>query len=253
MNYNGLFRPAELREFSQAFNTAAQELSSTELLRKDFINNFSHEFKTPIVSLGGFARLLREETLSPQDQAEYLDIIISESDRLAQLATNILMLSKIEAQSIVAQKNTFQISEQIRQSVLMMESKWRAKQLCMDLELEELYFTGNEELLKQVWVNVIDNAIKFSADRTNVIIILTREGDHLNFSVQDQGCGMDEHTRAHMFDQFFQGDTSHATEGNGLGMAMVHKIVELHNGRILVESTPGVGTRVTVTLPVQDI
>lgn len=135
----------------------------------------------------------------------------------------------------------------------MMESKWRAKQLCLDLELEELYFTGNEELLKQVWVNVIDNAIKFSADRTNVIIILTREGDHLNFSVQDQGCGMDEHTRAHMFDQFFQGDTSHATEGNGLGMAMVHKIVELHKGRILVESTPGVGTRVTVTLPVQDI
>ncbi|MNP18817.1 Alkaline phosphatase synthesis sensor protein PhoR [compost metagenome] len=251
INYKGLFRPWELYDFSMSFNTAAQELSSIEMLRRDFVNNFSHEFKTPIVSLGGFARLLKEGNLSKEETEEYLGIIVSESDRLAALATNVLNLSKIENQTIVTEKEPFNVSEQIRRSVLMMESKWSNKELDLELELEEMLLYGNAELLSQVWVNVLDNAVKFSPKGAKLTIQLLDFFDSVIFKVQDHGPGMDEKTQKSIFDKFYQGDASRATEGNGLGLTIVKKIVSLHQGHIEVESSIGKGTTVTIVLPKQ--
>ena len=156
----GSIRP--IREMIDSFNTTAQELEGTEMLRSDFINNFSHEFKTPIVSIAGFAGLLKQGNLDEQEQKEYLNIIESESRRLAYMATNVLNLTKVENQTILTDVSVFNLSEQLRTCVLLLEAKWEQKNLEMNLELEEHTISGNQELLRQVWVNLLDNAIKFS-------------------------------------------------------------------------------------------
>lgn len=242
------YRPRELREFSNEFNNMAKELGSIEMLRSDFINDFSHEFKTPIVSLRGFAKLLKEGNVTDEEKEEYLDIIISESNRLSILATNVLNLSKIENQAIIKEKDTFDLSEQIRRVILMMESKWAQKEINLDINLEEINYYGNKELLSQVWVNLLDNAIKFSPKGGDLEINLKDYNDHVEFKLQDYGCGMDAETQAHIFDKFYQGDTSRTTEGNGLGMALVKKIISLHQGNITIKSEPGHGTLVMITL-----
>lgn len=244
----GKYRPREIREFAESFNKTAEELSGTEILRKDFINNFSHEFKTPIVSISGFADLLIEEELPPEDQKEYLTIIRDESKRLADLATNILTLNRIESQAILRDTETFRLDEQIRQSVLVTDQKWKDKSLDFQVDLEEVNYTGNPFLLKEVWLNVLDNAAKFSPDGEVIGVTLHRKGDRLIAAITDHGPGMDEKTASHIFEQFYQGDTSHKTQGNGLGLAMVHKIVQLHGGEINVDTAPGRGSCFIITL-----
>lgn len=246
---NGLMRPRELVEFTGEFNEMAKELGSIEMLRSDFVNNFSHEFKTPIVSLRGFAKLLKEEKLTPEERDEYLDIIISESDRLTALATNVLNLSKIENQNIVNEKTTFNLSEQIRRVILMMESKWSEKNLELDVDMEEINYFGNSELLNQVWFNLADNAIKFSPSGSPLKIKLSESESFVIFEIQDHGCGMDDSTREHMFDKFYQGNRKREIEGNGLGMTVVNKIVNLHRGSIFIDSEPNQGTLIRITLP----
>lgn len=241
--------PKELKELSNSFNNMAKELSSVELLRNDFVNNFSHEFKTPIVSLRGFAKLLKNDNLTKEERDEYLDIIISESDRLALLATNILNLSNIENKTINTSKSTFDLSEQIRQSILLLESKWSIKNVEINIDLDETKYIGNEELLKQVWVNLIDNSIKFTNNGGKIDIQLMSFEDSKVFKIRDTGIGMSQKTKKHIFDKFYQGDTSHTIEGNGLGLTMVKKIIELHNGLIEVKSQLNKGTIITVTLP----
>lgn len=249
MTCRGWMRPLELREFTQAFNTAAAELGGTELLRKDFINNFSHEFKTPITSLGGFADLLLEdEEMPPEERREYLQIISSESHRLAELSNRVLALSRVEAQTILTDAAPFDLAEQLRRTVLMMEQKWAAKSLDIRLDAEACLYTGSEALLKEVWMNLLDNAIKFSTPGGRVEVQLHQTPQGAAVVVRDEGPGMDEATRAHIFDRFFQGDTSHKAEGNGLGLAMAQKIVTLHNGRVTVESAPGQGSTFRVEL-----
>lgn len=253
MSCTGWMRPLELREYTQAFNAAAEELESTELLRKDFINNFSHEFKTPITSMGGFADLLLEDPdMPPEERQEYLSIIGSESRRLAALANNVLALSRVESQTILTDAVPFDLTEQLRQIVLMMEQKWKKSGVKICLEEnpgEDIICTGNESLLKEVWVNLLDNACKFSAQGSTVELRLGEESRNLLVEVTDHGIGMDDKTRRRMFDQFYQGDTSHKTEGNGLGLAMVKKIVALHEGTVAVQTEPGVGSTFTVRLP----
>jgi len=249
VNLEGRYFPREIRDFSESFNATAQELSGVEMLRKDFINNFSHEFKTPIVSIGGFANLILEENLSKEEQEEYLRIIASESERLAALATNVLNLTKIETQTIVAEKSVFNVSEQIRRAVLMMDSKCSEKELSIDFEVNEIEYFGNAELLNQVWVNLIDNAIKFSPSGAELTIKLSDSDDSIVFKVKDSGSGMDEETQVHIFDKFYQGDPSRTTQGNGLGMTIVLRIVSLHEGQIKVESYLNEGTTITVLLP----
>ncbi|MEE1110565.1 MAG: HAMP domain-containing sensor histidine kinase [Lachnospiraceae bacterium] len=245
---NEAYCPREIREFAESFNKAAEELSGTEILRKDFINNFSHEFKTPIVSISGFADLLLDVDLPPEDQKEYLTIIRDESKRLAELSTNILTLNRIESQAILRDTENIRLGEQIRQSVLLTEQKWREKNLDFEADIEDVDYLGNETLLKEVWLNILDNAAKFSPEGAVVNVALHKKGGEIIAAVTDHGPGMDEKTRAHIFEQFYQGDTSHRSQGNGLGLAMVRKIVELHGGKVSVDSSPGNGSSFTVIL-----
>ena len=242
------YETREIREMKDAFNRAAEELSGTELLRKDFVNNFSHEFKTPIVSINGFADLLLDEDVTPKEQREYLEIIRDESKRLAQLSGSVLLLNRIEAQTILTDTAPVSLDEQLRQCVLVTQQKWRAKHLKFDANLPTCTYTGSEALLKEVWLNLLDNAAKFSHDSATVGVTLREEPGSVVVAVTDQGCGMDAETRRHIFEQFYQGDTSHKTQGNGLGLAMAQKIAALHGGKITVDSQPGAGSCFTVKL-----
>ncbi len=236
----------ELNELIDDFNTMTEELGSVEALRKDFINNFSHEFRTPIVSIKGFAKLLRTGTLPASEQAEYLDIIIDESDRLVQLSSNVLALSRLENQSTVTGQTTFLLDEQVRRCILLLEPQWQGKELQVDVELEPLECHANEELLRQVWLNLIGNAIKFTPSGGQIQICNTSAG---HVTVSDTGIGMDEQTRARIFEKFYQGDTAHAIKGNGLGLALVKRILDLCGAEIEVSSKPGEGSCFTVIFP----
>ena len=239
----------ELEDLSQSFNKMIQELENIETLRSDFINNLSHEFKTPIMSINGFAELLKKGELGEGEKQEYLDIIIVESKRLADLSTNILNLSKYEHIDIIPDKNDFRLDEQICLAVALLESKWTKKNITIDAELDKVVYNGNEDLTQQIWLNLLDNAIKFSHQDGLIIIKLTSENDMLKIVVQDNGLGMTEETRKYVFDKFFQGDKSRKTHGNGLGLTIVDKIISLHGGQIEIESRPNEGTAVTVMLP----
>jgi len=243
--------PHFMRRISESFNLMAEELGSTEMLRSDFVNNFSHEFKTPIVSIRGYARLLKSSEITEAEREEYLDIIIRESTRLSELATNVLNLSKIENRTGLTNKTRYNVSEQIRRAVLLLEPKWSKQGLDMDVELDECTFFGSAELMNNVWINLIDNAIKFSPAGGQIEIRLTERGDNLVFRISDHGCGMDEETQKHIFDRFYQGDTSHAAEGNGVGLAVVSKVVSLSGGKVYVRSEPGKGAEFSVILPIE--
>jgi signal transduction histidine kinase len=239
----------ELEELSDSFNKMTQELASIETLRSDFVNDFSHEFKTPINSLRGFAQLLREGEVPPAVRDEYLDIIITESDRLARLSTNILALSKYESIGILTDRATFRLDEQIRRVVLLAEPNWAARQVSFDIEMDDVPFRGNEELCEQVWVNLIDNAVKFSPHGAEIRVRCWRQPDGVRVVVADGGIGMSGPTQDRIFDKFYQADPSRASAGSGLGLAIVKRIVDLHQGTIEVASQPGQGTTVTVGLP----
>ncbi len=230
--------PGELQNLNQSFNHMAQELGSIEVLRTDFTNNFSHEFKTPIVSIRGFAKLLKNGDLTQEETAEYLDIIISESERLAELSTQILSLSSYETVEIVGQKTHYRLDEQIRKALLLLEAKWSEKSLELSLDLEEIQYYGNEDLALQVWLNLIDNAIKFSPKAGRLDIQLTQKDENIRFSVQDQGCGMTTQEISHIFEKFYRADQSHHLPGNGIGLAIVDKLVKLMEGQIDVKSEP---------------
>ncbi len=239
---------APVRDMIDSFNTTAAELEGTEVLRSDFINNFSHEFKTPIVSIAGFASLLKQGNLSPAEQKEYLDIIENESKRLSQMATNVLNLTKVENQAILTDVTSFNISEQLRTCVLLLERKWEKKNLDMNLELEEHIISGNQEMLKQVWVNLLDNAIKFSPEGQTVEISAKEEENTLSVSISNTGSCIPPEQQAAVFRKFYQADRSHNTEGNGIGLAVVKRVVELHGGTVQLESNPSF-TKFTVVLP----
>lgn len=241
----------ELLNINQSFNHMAEELGSLEMLRSDFVNNFSHEFKTPIVSIRGFAKMLKYDNLTKEEHDEYLDIIISESERLTELATNVLNLSRIENQTIITSKVYYNVSEQIRRVTALLEKRWAEKSIEISYDCDEIYLTGNEELLKQVWINMIDNAIKFSPENSVIEICIWHNEDNIIFTFTDQGTGMSEETQAHIFDKFYQGDNSHATKGNGLGLALVRKIIELHGGNIRVAQSTSKGTTFEICLPVK--
>lgn len=239
---------ALMRELTRSFNTMAQELEKTEMLRADFVNNFSHEFKTPINSILGFARLLNREDVPEAQRREYLGIIEEESTRLSLMATRVLELTKVENQSILTDVITFNLSEQIRDCVLLLERKWEAKALSMVLEFEDISIAANRELLKQVWINLLDNAIKFSPEGATVELDIRQEPGELRISVKNSGSQISQEDQKRIFQKFYQADTSHASEGTGIGLAIVRRIVELHGGETEVSSTLG-GVVFTVCLP----
>lgn len=244
-----LEHPKEFQELSECFNQMTEELAGTEMFRTDFINNFSHEFKTPIVSILGFARLLKGQKLDPCQSQEYLDIIIEESRRLSELSSTVLNLSKVESLTLLTDKTEYSLSEQIRESILLLESKWSKKQINFDIDMEEVLIRANEQLLKQVWMNLLDNSIKFSPSSGRIFVILRTDSGNAVFAVKDQGSGMDDSIRKYIFDKFYQGDTSHHMEGNGLGLPVVKKILKLHKGEISVQSQKGKGSVFIVRIP----
>ncbi len=234
----------------RSFNHMATELDGIEMFRQDFINNFSHEFKTPIVSLQGFAHQLQAGGLSPEEEREYIRIIASESDRLAKMATNILLLSKFENQAIVTDKTEFYLDEQIRTCLLLLEKQWTSKDIELNIDLDEVKYCFNEDMLSHVWVNLFSNAFKFTPRSGAVSCTLRQSETAVTVTISDTGEGMDETVMHHIFEKFYQGDTSHAGVGNGIGLTIVGRIMELCGGHITVESVPGHGSTFTVILPI---
>ena len=239
----------EIAELIDSFNVMTEELSGIEMFRSDFINTFSHEFKTPIVSIRGFAKQLQNENLTPEERREYTDIIIAESERLTKLSSNILLLSKLEHQTILSDQTTFSLDEQLRSDILLLEKQWSKKNLEIEPDLNEVTYYGNAELLSQLWVNLLSNAIKFTPEGGWIKIMLTQDFEQVKVVIRDNGIGMRPDTLQHIFEKFYQGDGSHSVEGNGLGLSLVKRIVELCGGSISVESEEGKGTAVYVSLP----
>lgn len=225
-------------------------LDKTEMLRSDFINNFSHEFKTPIVSIAGFARLLKRTDLTEEQRAEYIDIIEEESLRLAAMATNVLKLTRIENQAILTDISEYNLSEQIRSCILLLESKWSKKNIMPDIDIDEYYIRANEEMMKEVWINLIDNAIKYSNEGGSLGINIEEATDRLLVSVSNTGSPIPDEAKEAIFRKFYQLDESHSSEGNGLGLALVKEIVKLHKGEVTVFCSEG-KTVFTVSLPRQ--
>ncbi len=236
------------KEIESSFNKAAEELEHTEMLRSDFINNFSHEFKTPIVSIVGFAKLLKNGNLTNEEKAEYISIIEEESLRLSYMATNVLDLTKVENQTILTNISTYNLSEQIRSAILLLNDKAVQKNINYELEFDEHMISANEELLKQVWINLIDNAIKFSESDGTITVTIKEATNDITVSVSNFGKEIPEESLARIFNKFYQADESHSSDGNGIGLAIVKKVTELHNGDVLVESGGG-KTTFTVRLP----
>ena len=227
----------------------AKELEKTEILRTDFINDFSHELKTPIVSISGLISLMKSENLSDDKRRQYLTIMEEEANRLTQMTSNALYLSKVETQGILTNKREFNVSEQIRDSFLLLERKWSKKELIPNLELDEFMVLANEDMLKHVWVNLIDNAIKFSEEKKELKITAEKMYGQLFVSIQNYGPEIPKSDYEAIFNKFYQCDKSRSTEGNGIGLSIVKHIVTLHDGEVMVSSGNG-KTIFTVALPI---
>jgi len=240
---------AEFKDTYQSFNTMVRELSTIETLRSDFIANVSHEFKTPLTAIEGYAMLLQDRDLSQKEQAECADKILQSAGRLSALVSNILMLSKLEQQTEMVKKAPFWLDEQLRQVLVGLEPLWGPKELELDLELEPLRYNGSEDLLYHVWSNLLNNAVKHSPQGGVLSVRLEKREHWAVFSVTDHGSGMSQDVQRHIFDKFYQGDHSRRQEGSGLGLPLAKRITQLCGGTITVQSQPGQGSTFTVTLP----
>ncbi len=238
----------ELRELIHDFNEMTEELRNTELFRKDFISNFSHEFKTPLVSIRGFARQLYEGGLTPEQQKEFSKIILDETEYLSVLSQNTLLMTNLENKDIITEKTDFSLDEQLRNCMIRLEPQWLAKNIDIDMELDEIRYYWNASMLAHVWNNLFDNAVKFTPEGGSIRVTLGRKDGLIVATVTDSGCGIPEEAIPHIFEKFYQADTSHATKGNGLGLSLVKKIVELCEGDIYVSSEVGKGTTFTIEL-----
>jgi signal transduction histidine kinase len=239
----------EIGQLIHNFNRMTKELKSIEYLRKDFISSVSHEFKTPIASIQGFAKLLQNNNLTEEEKREYTQIIIEETARLSRLSSNILNLSRIENQEMLGEKTKFLLDEQIRKTILLLEHEWSVKNIEFDIELDKVQYLGDEELLQQVWINLLNNAIKFSHENGKITVRLYQIGSVVKIKISDTGIGMDEDVQKRIFEKFYQGDKSHFNDGNGLGLAIIKRIVDLCGGRIYVKSCQEKGSTFTVELP----
>jgi len=239
----------EIGELSRNFNKMTDQLKGIEYLRKDFISNVSHEFKTPIASIQGFAKLLQNENISDIDKQEYLEIIVEETSRLSKLTSNILKLSKLENEGMIINKTIFSLDEQIRKVIVLLEHEWSKKKIDFNINLESLLFKGDDELLQQVWINLISNAIKFSNINSIISVKLIKLKSCIKITISDNGIGMDENTIERIFEKFYQGDKTHASEGNGLGLSLVKRIIDMCEGKIYIKSIPCKGTTFTIELP----
>lgn len=242
-------KATEINTMVHNFNRMIKELKNTELFRNDFIENVSHEFKTPLSAIEGYATLLQKKDLSRDKQIEYTKKILFNTKRLSSLTGNILLLSRLENQEIEVKKENYSLDEQLREIILLFEPQWTNKNLELDIELESIDYFGNKELLAQVWQNIIGNAIKFVSDNGKIRVILLRDNNIIKVLIVDNGIGMSSDVIQRIYEKFYQGDESHSTFGNGLGLALSKRIIDLHNGNIQVSSKEGKGTTFTIILP----
>lgn len=242
-------REDEIGELTNNFNTMAKELKTNENFQREFINNVSHEIKTPFSSIEGFAKLLKDKNLTEEEREEYANIIIEESERVTSISSKMLKLSKLQNQNFIANKTEFNISEQIRKCIAVLEPKWREKNLQINVSLKEEYFLGDEDLIFQVWMNIIENAIKFSKQDGAIDIKVSEDDEETVVRIKDYGIGMDEAEKEKVFDRFYQIDKSHSQNGAGLGLSIVKRIIELSEGTIFVESEKEKGATFIIKLP----
>lgn len=240
---------SDIKEVYASFNLMVKALGETETLQTDFVSNVSHEFKTPINAIEGYASLLQDSELPREQQAQYVGKIIFNTKRLSDLVGNILLLSKVNNESIRPKANTYRLDEQIRQSIFALERKWTEKSIDLDIEMDEVEYCGYEGFMMHVWTNLIDNAIKFDSYGGSIRLRLKKDGERVRFTVSDTGPGIAPEEQSRIFTKFYQVDSSHKEEGNGLGLALVKRIVTSSGGNISVESEPGAGATFTVELP----
>lgn len=243
-------RIREVRDTYDNFNVMAQELGATEIIQTDFVSNVSHEFKTPINAIEGYATLLQNGPQT-EEQSLYVDKILLNTRRLNELVSNILLLSKVDHQAINSSRTRYRLDEQIRQAVVLLEPKWAEKDLDLDVDLDHLDYTGSESLLLHVWVNLIDNAIKYDPYGGLLRLRLHCRDNRAVFTVEDSGPGIAEEAQKHIFDKFYQADSSRMAEGNGLGLALVKRVLDVCGGTVAVQNLPEAGCRFTVTLPLE--
>lgn len=238
----------EVMEIYTGFNMMAHELGATEMLQSDFVSNVSHEFKTPINAIEGYSMLLQgSDNLSP-DQEIYVEKILFNTHRLSSLVSSILLLSKLENQQIPTNRTPYRLDEQIRQSIVAKEPEWEKKDIEFDVEMDSIEYIGNEPMMRHVWDNLIGNAIKFDPQCGIIRMRLAKKDGGILFTIEDSGPGLSEEALKHIYDKFYQADSSHKEEGNGLGLALVKRILTLENGSIQAENLSGGGCRFTVLL-----
>lgn len=239
------------RELYRNFNTMAEELGGVEMLKNDFINGYAHELRTPITSINGFAEMLLNDdgTLSREEKRSYLEIIASESRRLADLAGNSLLMSRLDTQKIIPDKKPFSLDEQLRRCSILLSGQWTEKELDMTMDLDEAVYVGDYDIMQHLWINLLTNAVKYTPKGGSITVTLKNEEKFIAVSVADTGKGIPPEDRERIFDKYYQTDKSHSKRGLGLGLAICKRIVQLCNGSLTVESDVGVGSTFTVKLP----
>ena len=239
----------KFNDIIDCINKMAEELSGVETLRTDFIANVSHEMKTPLAVMQNYGTLLQNPELSDEKRIEYAKAVTDASRRLADMMTNILKLNRLENQQIYPKAEVYDLGEQLCESLLQYENIWEARGIEIDTDIEEnVYICADSELLSLVWNNLFSNAFKFTENGGTVTLSLKATEQYAVVKVKDTGCGMSSEVGAHIFEKFYQGDTSHATQGNGLGLALVKRVVDIMQAEIGVESVQGVGTTFTVKI-----
>lgn len=242
-------RNDEIKDLVDNFNIMAKQLGKNELLQKDFIDNVSHEIKTPINSIQGFTKLLDDNTLTEEERKEYINIILEETERLLNLSNNILKLAKLQHQEKLTNVEEVNVYEQIKKAITVLEPKWKCKNINFSISANDSYFYGDEDLLFQVWINLLDNAIKFSKENGKIEVKIEENEKSIKIGIKDNGIGMTEEEIENIYSRFYQVDKSHSGEGSGLGLSIVKRIIELSKGSINVKSIKNTGTEFLIELP----
>lgn len=238
----------EYDDIMENINIMTNELKKNEVLKTDFISNVSHEIKTPLAVIQNYSTILQDEKLSNADRQKYLKELSNATKRLSDLITNILKMSKLENQQFVPELYEFNLGEELRIAVLQFEELFDKKNIALECDIEDINIVSSKELLELVWNNLVSNAIKFTENKGKIAVNLKEEQGYAVVTISDTGCGISNEVGKHIFDKFYQGDTSHSSEGNGLGLALVKKVIDILGGEISVESEIGKGSTFKVKL-----
>lgn len=238
-----------LKEVYRNFNIMSNELSSIDTLRNDFVNEFSHEFKTPLATINGFSNLLLDGNCSQEQVTQYLSIIATESERLVTLTQSQLLLSKLDSQYIVIDKTSYSLDEQIRNCMIMLAPEWEKKKIEVSIDLLKSSFWGNSDMMQHIWINLLTNAIKYTPENGKISITSHLSNNNIEISIRDTGIGMSDEQIEHIFRKYYRAENNVSINGLGLGLSIVKRIIELNNGQLQVTSTLGEGSTFTVILP----